>query len=569
MKYGDLKMEHKETDNLFDEINELYERDKKERRVLAQLLDRHVNQQGKYLATRGEMGIHHAANNKTFRTPSFVVSHELSWLATNIKMGSEMPFMRNYLDKQGRLQIDESNVEELKQRQPDWSRQAALTAYLATDRTRKFGTILAVISPDWVDNPQHEFWGPDRRALRSAANFEALDLAGRVGLLSLGEDVMVYALDGQHRIMGLRGIKDLLENQFRLRNRTGDEIKRLALDDFLNAYGIDVNTLQTLMSERMHVEYIPAVLPGETREEGSRRVRSVFVAINSNAKKPSKGENYLLDETDGYALAARRVGVRHSLFKGNGRSRVNWKSSALPERSEWYTTLEALKDMTQVYLKYADQTLAKAWSPPFGLKEASLRPSEESLDDAAGQANEFFDRMAKLPVFQALERSNDLPAELANYRSFPAGKEDAVGRGHLLLRPIGQIVLATAVGKVIGAEDSPMTLDDVFSVLTTLDRNGRFEAHRPANVWYGVTYNFHKNKMEVSLANRELAVRLLVYLIRGANEQERTKLLQDVIAMREVEGHWRPFSGDQVVPVVRDASGRIEITGINLPLPKQ
>jgi hypothetical protein len=560
-------MEPKEQDNVLDEVNELYERDKKERRVLAQLLDRHTNQQGKYLATRGEMGVHHAANNKTFRTPSFVSSHDLNWIAVNVKMGSEMPFMQNYIDKDGHLKIDESNVEELKQRQPDWTRQAALTAYLATDTTRKFGTILAVISPDWVDNPQHEYWGADGRALRSAANFEALDLAGRVGLLSLG-DVFVYALDGQHRVMGLRGIKDLLENNFRLKNRAGDEVKRISRDDFLNAYGIDINALQTLMSERMHIEYIPAVLPGETREEGSRRVRSVFVAINSNAKKPSKGETYLLDEIDGYALVARRIGVRHPLFKGHGRSRVNWKSSALPERSEWYTSFEALKDMTQVYLKYADGALAKAWSPPFGLKDTALRPSEEDLDEAADVAGSFFDRVGQLPVFQMLERSSHLPEELGKYRAFPS-KTDSDDRGHLLLRPIGQIVLATAVGKLVSDPDAPMTLDEVFAVLAVLDRNGRFEAHRPANVWYGVTYNFQKNKMDVSLSNRELAVRLLMYLIRGGNEAERAKLLRDVIALREIEGQWRPFTGDKMIPVARDEQGAIVINNLNLPLPKQ
>lgn len=560
-------MESMEQENVFEEINELYERDKKERRVLAQLLDRYTNQQGKYLATRGEMGVHHAANNKTYRTPSFVVSHDLNWIAINVKMGSEMPFMQNYIDEEGHLKIDESNVEELKQRQPDWTRQAALTAYLATDKTRKFGTILAVISPDWVDNPQHENWGADGRALRSSANFEALDVAGRVGLLSLG-DVFVYALDGQHRVMGLRGIKELLENNFRLKNRAGDEVKRISREEFLSAYQIDINALQTLMSERMHVEYIPAVLPGETREEGSRRVRSVFVAINSNAKKPSKGETYLLDEIDGYALVARRIGVRHPLFKGHGSSRINWKSSALPERSEWYTTFEALKDITQIYLKFADVALAKTWSPPFGLKDTALRPSEEDLDAAAKQANRFFDRVAQLPVFQTLERSSDLAKELGSYRAFPV-KEDSDGRGHLLLRPIGQIILATAVGKLVSNMESPMTIDEVFAVLADLDRNGRFEAHRPENVWYGVTYNFQKNKMDVSLSNRELAVNLLIYLIRGGNEAERAKLLRDVMQRREIEGLWRPFTGEIMIPVVRDTQGAVVISNLNLPLPKQ
>jgi DGQHR domain-containing protein len=559
-----MELTHK--DNILNEVDELYDRENKERRVLAQLLDRYTSQHGEYLATRGEMGMHHAANNKSYRTPSFVVSHDLNWIAINIKMGSEMPFMQSYIDKDGYLKIDESNVEELKQRQPDWTRQAALTAYLVSDKTRKFGTILAVISPDWVDNPEHENWGLDGRALRSAANFETLDVAGRVGMLSL-ENTFVYALDGQHRVMGLRGIKDLLENNFRLRNRAGDEIKRISREEFLGAYGIDINALQTLMSERMHVEYIPSVLPGETREEGSRRVRSVFVAINSQAKQPKKGENYLLDEADGYALVARRIGVRHPLFKGSAHTRINWKSSALPERSEWYTTFEALKDMTQSFLKYSDPALAKAWTPPFGQKTQVLRPSEEDLDAAAANASAYFDRVWQLPVFQAIERSSSLIDELGNYRAFPENT-DSKAHGHLLLRPIGQIILATAVGKLVGDPISPLSLDDIFSAISVLDKNGRFKAHLPANVWYGVTYNFHKNKMETALSNRETAIDLLIYLIRGADEVKRMDLLKKVIALREIEGNWRPFHGDKMIPVERDTSGIILTKDQNLPLPK-
>jgi DGQHR domain-containing protein len=564
-------MEKTQKENILNEVDELFDRENKERRVLAQLLDRYTSQQGKYLATRGEMGTHHAANNKSFRTPSFVVSHDLNWIATNIKMGSEMPFMQNYINDKGELQIDASNVEDLKQRQPDWSRQAALTAYLVSDKTRKFGTILAVISPDWVDNPEHENWGLDGRALRSAASFESLDVAGKVGMLNL-ENALVYALDGQHRVMGLRGIKELLENNFKLRKRDGSEVKKITREDFLSTYDVEINALQTMMSERMHVEYIPAVLPGESRDEGSRRVRSIFVAINSQAKLPKKGENYLLDEIDGYALVARRIGVTHSLFKGQEKSRINWKSSALPERSEWFTTLEALKDMTQIFLFHADTTIAKSWTPPFGLKEQTLRPSEDALDVATKKANAFFDHVWQLPVFQTLERSSNLPEELGNYRAFP---EDASSNahGHLLLRPIGQIILATAVGKLVAGDNDkqilPMSLNDIFAAIALLDKNGRFEAHLPENVWYGVTYNFHKNKMETSIENRKLAVELLIYLIRGKDEVERIDLLKKIISLREIEGKWRPFNGAQMVPVERDADGEIVTKDQNLPLPKR
>lgn len=566
-------MNRQNNNSVIDEIDELYEREEKERRVLAQLLERYTKTQGKYLATRGEMGVHHSAGGKQFRTPSFVVSHDLSWIATNLKMGSEMPFMETYLDKEsGKLRIDESNVDELKQRQPDWSRQASLTAYLVGDKMRKFGTILAVISPEWVNNTQHENWGQDGRALKSAANFDPLDNEGRIGLLNLA-NTFVYALDGQHRVMGLRGAKDLIENNFWLMNKSQEKIRRIFREEFLNLFDLEVGSLEAMMSERMHVEYIPAVLQGETREDASRRIRSVFVAINSHAKKPTKGEAYTLDEVNGYSLVARRVGVRHPLFKGTKGSRVNWKGSALPDRSEWYTTLEALKTMAEAYLSRANPQLAKSWDPPIGLgiKEVIVRPSEDEIDLAADQMSEFLDYMLAMPVFQRLERSDDVTKELGEWRAFP-DEDSPKAHGHLLLRPIGQQVLAAAVGRLINPNDKDgprMTLSEVFESLTVLDSNGRFEAHRQENVWYGVTYDFRRNKMDVSIANQKLAVDLLVYLVRGAGENERVDLLRQVIKNREVEGSWRPFQGDGLLKVLRDEKGQIVISEVTLPLPRK
>jgi len=566
-------MEQVNQNSIINEIDELYEREAKEKRVLAQLLERYTNLQGRYLATRGEMGVHTTAGGKQFRTPSFVVSHDLSWLASHMKMGSEMSFMRTYIGNDGKLKIDESNVDELKQRQPDWSRQASLTAYLVADKMRKFGTILAVVSPDWVNQPEHENWGRDGRALKGAIQFEPLDQQGRVGLLNLSEG-FVYALDGQHRVMGIRGVKELIENHFTLKNKHGiGDAEKVPQEEFLNFFNLELGQLESLLSERMHVEYIPAVLAGETREEASRRLRSVFFAINSHAKKPTKGENLTLDEVDGYSLVARRVGVRHSLFKGSSGSRINWKGSSLPERSEWFTTLEALKEMTRVFLEKANPGLAKRWHPPveLGIKSAIFRPPEDELDAASVQVTEFFGHMMMLPVFQGLLASTEVTKELAEARAFPdADSEYPNGRGHLLLRPVGQIVLAAAVGRLVNpsAKDR-MTVEEVFKIISQLDSAGRFEAHRPENIWYGVTYNFHKKKMDVALSHRELAIRLLMYLVRGADEAERISLLREVISKREVEGSWLPFSGGKPVSVQKDESGLISVVGHNLPLPRQ
>ena len=550
-----------------DEIDQIDREEQRDKRVLARLLDRYANQRGKFLATRGEMGLYSTPGGNTYRSPSFVVSHELNWVATNILMGSEMPFMETHI-KNGRLEVNEANVDELKQRKPDWSRQLSLTAYLVHDRSRKFASILAVINPDWVDDPSHENWGKDRRALKSAAIFEPLDSTGRVGLINL-DSARIYALDGQHRVMGIKGLKDLVENNFFILTSDKKQKAKIEREEFLRKFNLDFSALQSLMSERIHIEYIPAVLAGETREEGSRRVRSIFVAINSYAKPPKKGENAILDEANGYAIVARRTGVSHPLFRGQNGSRINWKSSALPDRSEWITTLEALVDIAKLYLVHVVPNLADRWEPPFPGDVVPLRPSEEDIDAVGLRFRELLDHLQQLPVFQTIDRSDDPTATLGKLRAFPEKDENPDSSdGHLFLRPIGQQILAQAIGELL-SEQSPsrMTLQEIFARLVELDSRNKFQAHKANNLWYGVTYDFNKTKMIVAKSNRDLAVRLLKYLIRGADTKTQGELLHEVVAARAVEGNWKNFHG-QVVQLRYSPDGKPLLDGVALPSPR-
>jgi len=447
-----------------------------------------------------------------------------------------MPFMQNSIDENGRLKVDESNAAEIRQRAPDWTRQAALAAYLAHDPSRKFATILAVLSPPWVDDPEHENWGSDERALKGADQFEALDSAGRIGILNI-ENIHVYALDGQHRVMGIRGIQDVRDDGFiELRKKDGTATgKRITRDEFLDAFHVTISDLQNLLSERMNVEYIPAVIIGETRQEAVQRIRSVFSSINSYAKTPVAGETTLLDEANGYAIVGRMIGITHALFKDKeSGDRVNWKNTSLPKRTHWYTTLIALKDMTNGYITAAEPELAEDWEPRFK-GQVPVRPTEAGIDQAILAMNQIFNGMQNLPVFRGLASGD----EVNHVRQFPESNEPN-NKGHLLLRPIGQTVLARALGKLVA---QGMEMDEIFKELNKFDTAGGFEAHRPSSLWYGVTYNPNKNAMNTS--NQDLAVDLLIYAIQGANEGARRKLFERVVRLRSFEkDKWINFSGE-------------------------
>ena len=536
-----------ELNKIIKELDDVETIRSKERRVLAQILDKERSQQNKYMALRGMMGKTRTDGGRAISIPSYSVMHSLDWIGRkNLLMGSEMDFMKSKIDpKTGRIIIDEESAEEMKQRAPDWTRQADLTTYLIQEKYHKFGTILAVISPSWINDPDHENWGADGRALTNAGKFESLDSEGNIGLLDLS-DAEVYALDGQHRVMGIRGILDVMEGALVLRKKDGEEKNRIPKDNLLARLGADINDLNKLLNERINVEYVPAVLAGETRDEASRRIRSVFVAINQYAKAPDKGENILLQENDGHSIVARRLGHHQMFVDDNNRTRVNWKNAQIGKAEEQnITTLQALKTCVEHYVEQYKQI---DWKPIF--KTVSLRPPEAELKSVQDELTEVFDRVANLPVFMGLD-SGDSLREL---REFP-DPEHPMNRGHVLLRPIGLPILFDAVSRVL--ESKKQSLDQVFKKLEKFDRERGFDAPRAAGIWFKVTYDPDKRKMIIT--NQRLAADLLRYMLEGADSEAREKLVREMLACRKVsEREWIDYDGEV---------SKLELESIDLPKP--
>lgn len=522
-------------DTDIDELYQVGELEEKQKRVLTKLLDDKLNQQNRHLAVRGHMGQIRIGSESRFSSiPSYSVMHTMDWVSKhNVLMGSEMDFMRNMVDPEtGRIIVDEESAEEMKQRAPDWSRQAELTTYLVQENLRKFGTILAVISPAWIDDPNHDNWGADGRAIKSAASFEALDSKGVVGLLDLS-DLAVYALDGQHRVMGIRGVRDLLEGGLNVKTSANSIKKTIPKDEFLEKVEKDTGDLRRILSEEINVEYIPAVLLGETKEEASKRIRSVFVAINSYAKKTEKGENILLSENDGFSIVARHVAHHRLLRTNEGRSRVNWKSATIKSgESVQISTLATLWNAVEIYNRHTEHF---SWTPMFkGV--LPLRPKQAELDRLTAQVNQFLDYCTWLPVFKRVAAGDDL-VKIREFSEYPGDDKE----GHLLVRPIGLPILAASVGRALKKHD----LDTIFRKLVKFDKSGGFTCHSPGSVFYGVTYDPANKKIRAQQGNQELAARILNYLLSGGDAAERDEVARRVRETRRVgESEWIDVDGE-------------------------
>ena len=154
--------------------------------------------------------------------------------------------------------------------------------------------------------------------------------------------------------------------------------KAITIDDFTKNNHIELPEIQKLAYEQIGIEFIPAVVKGETRAEARRRVRSIFAHVNLTAVKLSKGQLALLNEDNGFAIVARKIALYHPILKEkDGRNpRINWDSATVAAKSTVLTTLQALQEMSERYLK----PRYPYWKPSDrGL--IPMRPEEEELEE--------------------------------------------------------------------------------------------------------------------------------------------------------------------------------------------
>ncbi|PYE54094.1 DNA sulfur modification protein DndB [Deinococcus yavapaiensis] len=470
-------------------------------------------------------------------TTSFIGAAPLKWIAENVSFAAELPLFRDHLQGGGRaVRVNRDTVEALQQRRPDYRREATLVEYLTSRTTHKFPPILVVISEAWVDDPAAPEWGEGGRALRPSAQFEALDADGTLGLLRVARrhaPVRMYALDGQHRLMALKGLMRLLDHgRLPRKNAEGRELpqKPLTTEGIVarhGAQGITHGYLQTLPSETLGVEFIVAVNRGETREEALRRVRATFVHVNQTAVPLAAGELTQLNEDDGFALVARHTALTHPLLETEGR--VNMKNASLPQRSTAVTTLATLEDMVRRYL--GAHEAFQGW-PSKSPRVTPLRPTDTQLEHGRVFFDELWDHMQTLPVFESLGSEGSV-AQLRN----PGNKKDSGNKEespkmHLLLRPIGQSVLAQAVGKLHFQMNH--SLEEIFQKLIRLDRDGRFNLSWPGSPWYGSLYDPQRRRLIAG--GRDISARLMGLILGEKFSDSQIGLLREVYLITRTTG---------------------------------
>ena len=511
----DKKLEKIKTD--------IEDEEKRHREALQFLLNNQKNKEGHLFALTVEMG----------SGKSYLTSVSLHWVAGRVRFAFQLPIF------DGGIQALEKPGDYIQQRRPDWRRQLPMTTYLAARKNHKFPPLLLVAYQDWMYDKDSKNWEKGK-ANQDALNVIPLDSKAAYVDLDV-EDTQYFALDGQHRLMGIKGLHDLLDGSLIARKQDGSpsSASTITLEEIEEELDITVGTLpKNIMSETIGIEIIPGVLKGETLKEAVSRLRNIFVDVNQNARRMSGSELALLDENDGFRIIARNLMVTHTLF--DGEKRVDVKGSQLNEKSEAYTTLDTLAECSKRYLGQFAQF--GKWSLPIlGIKDAGfLRPKDEELRDAGEKMGSYFDEMAKLPSHKKMIQGEKV-SEMRNRREEDKDKDkdkdkakDEDKRHHVLFRPIVQQALAEAVGLLQNKEDY-MDLKDIMGRLANHDNGGPdLCLSDPASPWYGVVYDPLNNVIRRGKVF-DLCVKMFIYLLgRGfSDEGEREELRKAFFKFRK------------------------------------
>ncbi|OBI60630.1 DNA sulfur modification protein DndB [Mycobacterium sp. E796] len=513
------------TETTIPNVMDLEKIEEQKNEFLKAVLAQRLGGANTFLVSRTRMG----------HVDAYIGKATFKWIANNIMLFTQLPMLKSKLNEKGQIVIDEQSVQDLQQRAPNWSRQQILTMYLFRQPRRKFPPMLVVVQEAWVNDPDSDMWDENGCATRTSMPISMeLTPDGSYAILDLSEaGVTIYVIDGSHRYIGIKGLKELMDTgKLMAKKPDGSDAKTWQDKDKLMAeFGVTQADVDGILDESMGIEFIPAVIEGETMVEARRRVRSVFVHVNKTAQPPTKGEIAILDEDNGFAIVAKAVAFSNKLFKKDDPGdRINWKTNALPKNSKWLTTSVTLIEMVKDFL--GEKKVYAKWKPETS-KEIPFRPVENELEDGETEMNDFLNRVAALPVFTKVATGTAID----DLREFSPD-----GAGHLLMRPIGQQILAEAVGYLFNHPDGPkMTLDVIFKRLTTYDKAGGFEnISDPKSAWYGLTYNPYKKAMAVD--KKKPSALLLRHLLHNQlTDEERKELLtalKEVRQIPETETYW-------------------------------
>lgn len=272
----------------------------------------------------------------------------------------------------------------------------AIASYIIKTPQRFLGSLIVGVyggSPNWtplnVQIPTDE----------GISTEQMQRVEGRLGLLHLSGGEKLFAIDGQHRVAGIK----------------------LALKN-----GSKHDALRNESVSAIFIAHDP------NSEAGKQRTRRLFTTVNKKAKVIAKAARIALDEDDGFAVVTRRLIDSHWLFEDGRRHILYGSGGSIPAADDTAITsvvglFEIVKDL-------------------YGGKKSfdQERPSETALEEHLQLCVSFFDELInRIPEYDAVFRKNE--SKPGDYRTGD--------KNHLLFRPAGQRTFARAVQLLLSRDE--------------------------------------------------------------------------------------------------------------------
>jgi DNA sulfur modification protein DndB len=266
-----------------------------------------------------------------------------------------------------------------------------IAGYLRSQPERFFSSLVIAL---YGGTPQ---WVPLKVPSTSKGGPELGDAADVLGVLQLGGKESLFAVDGQHR---LAGMKRFLES--RQKNQTG---------------GAGGSAGEDLVS----------VLVVAHRVDRKERTRRLFTTLNKTAVPVSKMERIALDENDVMAIVVRRLVEDHDWFR-SPRIAMHHTNNLGREEEVALTTIGNLYDVLRALFLATSKGKSK--------KDLEyIRPSDRELDAFYEAASSFFKSLSEVETGLSAYFESENPREVCAQFRTPEG-------GSVYFRPMGLALMS-------------------------------------------------------------------------------------------------------------------------------
>ena len=334
-----------------------------------------------------------------------------------------------------------------------------LIPYLLESRDRFFGSLIVIA----YESEVFEF--EPLRAADAKVSGPHRNASARMGYLTIDGGRMV-ALDGQHRLVGLREI---------INGRCEADPEKIA----------------SVADDEVCVVFL--------QFESLEKTRRIFNKVNRHARPTTPSDNIITSEDDGYAIVARwlvdeepPLGLTKpspplALFDSFGEPLVEWQRTNLQQFTQKLTTLSAVYQSVEAICDAHGLT-------HFDEKHTVNRPPNSELESAYLWSTSWWDLVLDgLIPFKKVTAMPYLIPDMRQYRE----------KWSLLFRPIAQVALFRGIGRTV-ALGIPAPL--------AVELMNRVNWRASAELWEDVIIRANGHMITSQQAVR-LTGRLIAYLV--------------------------------------------------------